>query len=157
MVAEDRPRVVVALTENAPIEALWRVTTQWLTTPDVELVSVYVTDDRWQRAASLPFTREFSHSGRPATDFTPQRAQQLQQAAVERVRGRMQQLAADAKRRLVFEILADADEYRVQEILGRSTQVIIVPSMMAHDPVVMRLSQFDVRIELVNEDDKASP
>ena len=39
----------------------------------------------------------------------------------------------------------------------RSTQVIIVPSMMAHDPVVMRLSQFDVRIELVNEDDKASP
>ena len=157
MNTEQRPRVVVAVTETAPIDALWRVTTQWLTTPDVELVSLYVADDRWQRAASLPFTREFSRTGGPAAVFTLHRAQQVHDAAVNRVRERMQQLAADAKRPLVFEIVADEDEYRLQEILGRGTMVIIAPSMIAREPVFMRMSESDVRIELVEDDDVVSP
>lgn len=157
MNAEVRRRVVVAVTETAPIDALWRVTTQWLTTPDVELVSLYVADDRWQRAASLPFTREFLRTGGPAAVFTLQRAQQVHDAAVKRVRERMQKLAADANRPLVFEILTEADEYRLQEILGRGTTVIIAPSLIAREPVFMRLSQFDTRIELVNDEGAVSP
>lgn len=157
MNTERRPRVVVAVSETAPIEALWRVTTQWLTTADAEVVSVYIADDRWQRAASLPFTREFSRTGRPATDFTLQRAQQVHNAAIKRVRERLQQLAAAAKRPLIFEILADADEHRLQEILGLGTTVIIAPSLIARDPLFARLTQFDARIELVNENDPVTP
>jgi hypothetical protein len=157
MNTEDRPRVVVAITENAPIDALWRVTMRWLTTPDIELVALYVTDDRWQRVASLPFTREFSRSGRPATAFTLQRAQEVHNAAVNRIRERMQQLATDAKRSMIFEILADTDRDRLREIIGKRASVIVAPTLITREPVYLYLSDFDTRIELVDENDAVSP
>ena len=148
---ETPSRVIVALTETAPIDALWRVTSRWLTTPDIGLVTLYVADDRWQRAASLPFTREVPRTGGPPTAFTMQRAQQVHDAAVKRNQARMQQLAADVKLPLIFEIFADPDKNRLREIVGQRASVIIAPSLIAREPLFAILSQFDCRIELVDD------
>ena len=81
---EGQVRILIAVTETSPVADLWRAA---LTRRegDAELIALFLSDDRWHRAASLPFTREISRLGAVA-DFTRQRADQLYRESVERIR-----------------------------------------------------------------------
>lgn len=152
MNAEDRRRVIIAVTEGASVDRLWHFSARWLTTPDIELVVLYLSDDRWQRVASLPFTREFPRTGGAASDFTKKRAQQVHEAAIRQIRDLIQQRAAEARLPLVFETLAHTDPDRLREFIDRRASVIIAPAMIAREPIFVHLSQLGCRIELVDDD-----
>jgi hypothetical protein len=150
MQPESVSRVIMALTETSPIDALWRVTLERLQNPEIEFLTLYISDDRWQRAASLPFTREIPRFGGMPSVFTVEQARRIHEAAVERARERIEQLAARAKRRLIFEALSDTDEQRLREIVGKRDSVLIVPSYLAAQPVFACLSESGCQIELVD-------
>jgi hypothetical protein len=146
---ERGTRVIIALTETAPIDLLWTVTLERLASPETELLTLYIADDRWQRAASLPFTQEIPRLGGIPVGFTQQRAQDIHDAAIARARERMQQLAAEAKRRLIFEILSETDERRVSELVREEDSILIAPSLITKQPIFAQLSKTGCRIELV--------
>lgn len=60
---EMRLRIVIAVTETTPVARLWEAALRLLRDTPAELTALYVQDDRWRRAASLPFTREILRSG----------------------------------------------------------------------------------------------
>ena len=157
MPAESRTRIIITLTETSPIDVLWSVALERLTSPETELLTLYIADDRWQRAASLPFTQEIPRLGGVPAVFTMQRAQRLHDAAVARARQRMQQLAAEAKRRLEFEILSEPDEKRLRELVGERDSILIAPSLIRKQPIFAQLSTIGCRIELVEVSEQLNP
>ena len=153
---EDRPRVIVALTETTPIDNLWRAVSQLIQHPDTELVTVFIADDRWRRAASLPFTREIPRTGGSSADFSMQRAEQIHKAAIQRAYERMKQLAASAHRQLSFKVLTEPNEQGVREVIGERVSIIVAPALLSNTPVYLHFSQFGCHIELVDGDDTVS-
>ena len=153
MSREDRPRVIVALTETTSIDTLWRAVSQRIQHPDTELVTVFIADDRWRRAASLPFTREIPRSGGSSADFSMQRAEQIHKAAVQQAYERMKQLAASAQRQLSFKVLKEPNEQGVREVIGEGVSIIVAPALISKTPIYLHFSQFDCHIELVDGDD----
>ena len=147
----------MALTETSPIDVLWRVTLERLQNPEIEFLTLYISDDRWQRAASLPFTREIPRFGGMSSVFTIEQARRIHEAAVERARERMEQLAAEAKRRLIFEALSETDEQRLREIVGKRDSILIVPSYLVKQPIFSCLSESGCQIELVDVAVKTRP
>jgi len=67
-------RVIIAVTELAPVQQMWGEALQFLDESRAEIHAVFVEDERWYRAASLPFTREISRVSGVTADFTMQRA-----------------------------------------------------------------------------------
>jgi hypothetical protein len=150
---EDRPRVIVALTETTPIDTLWSVVSQRIQNPDTELVTVFIADDRWRRAASLPFTREIPRMGGTSAKFSMQRAEQIHKAAIQQVHERMKQLAASAHRQLSFKVLTEPNEQGVREVVGERVSMIVAPALISNMPIYLHFSQFNCHIELVDGDD----
>ena len=90
-------RVMMAVTETSSLQDLWRVAMEQLAGECTELITVFVHDDRWRRAASLPFTEEISRASGGSMDFTLQRAEQVDSDAVMRTQGQLQKLATNAE------------------------------------------------------------
>jgi len=146
---DDRLRVVIAVTEFSPLSALWRAAMNLLNESPAELVALFVDDDRWRRAASLPFTREISRFGGSAADFTVQRAEQINKEAITRTRQRIKQLASKADLALAFEVLPESDQQRVNEFVGGGQNILIAPSSITKRPIYTHLTRLDCRILLV--------
>jgi len=157
MQGDPESRIIIALTETAPIDALWSVTLERLTSPETELLTLYIADDRWQRAASLSFTQEIPRLGGMPVVFTKQRAKTIHDAAVARARERMQQLAEEAKRRLSFEILSETDDRRLRELVGERQSILIAPSLITKQPIFAHLAKTGCRIELVDVSEQLRP
>lgn len=145
----DRTRIAIAVTESSPLDELWRAALEYLADPQAELTALFVCDDRWHRAASLPFTCEISRLGGAIAKFTAVRAEQISNEAAGRARQLMQELATEAGKALGFEILPESDEERIRELVAGARNVLIAPSHIASRPIYAQFQKLDCRIVLI--------
>lgn len=149
----DLRRILLAVTETSPLSQLWRVVAEHLVDTGGELVTIFVSDDRWHRAASLPFTREISRIGRTNVKFTPKRAEQVDKDVVDRTRLQLQRLADEAELRFVFEVLRDHQTAQLHDLVCVEHDVLIVPSHLRGWPVYAEFSRLNCQILLVDTED----
>jgi hypothetical protein len=153
-ITEDKLRVVIAVTASSPLAALWHAAMNLLDESPGQLVALFIDDDRWQRAASLPFTREISRIGGAVADFTVQRAEQVNKEAITRTQQRIEQLAAEADLALAFEVLPEPDQKRIQELVGNGQNVLIVPAFITTRPGYAYLTRLDCRLLLIEAEEE---
>jgi len=144
-------RVIIAITELAPVQPLWREALQHLRESRDELMALFLADDQWHRAASLPFTREISRLSGVDVDFTSTRASEIHTEAVARAQRQLQQLAAEANRELAFEVLPESDQNKVREIVTETRTILIVPSELANRPIFAELAKSGCRVVLLQD------
>lgn len=147
---DDAPRVLIALVESTPVDHLWRAALERMARTQAELVALFFAENHWHRAASLPFTREFSRLSGTNIDFTLQRARQIHEESIEQARRVVNELAADAKLSLAFEVLAESDRERIRELVSGPGVVLIAPSIIMQRPFYTELEKLDCHIELVD-------
>ena len=146
-------RVLLALTDNIPLTPLWNALTSQLEGSPAEVVTIFVTDERWRRAARLPFTREFSKVSGSSANFTEQRAEQLHREHFEETQEKVRELAAGSDLELIFELLPESDAERIRELVEAGHDVLIAPSFIATRPIYAELTRLECRILLVETDD----
>ena len=146
---EPKLRVVIAVTETSAVPPLWEAAMQLLRESPGELVALYVEEDHWNRAASLPFTREISRVGGAAAEFTKQRAEQLHKEAITKARRLIRQLAEEADVSPDFTVMPESDAARSRERGGSASNVLVAPSFITSRPIYAQLSRLDCRILLV--------
>ncbi len=151
-------RIAIALTESGPMQQLWRAALRYLSDSHAELVALFVVDDRWHRAASLPFTCEISRIGGAVADFTVHRAEQVSEEAVTRARRRMEDLASEAGLALAFEVLSESDQECVRELVADARSILIAPSFITNRPIFAQLEKLDCQVVLIEatEEDRES-
>lgn len=155
---KDTPRrALLVVTETTPVDKLWRVLLEDLADAQAEVVAVFVSDDRWSRAASLPFTREISRLSGGSERFTTRRAEQVVGDMVERVRRHILQLAEDRQMQLVFEILHVQEPNRIREFVRIEHDLLVAPSMLQHWPDFAELARRERRVLFVDEEEPACP
>lgn len=146
-------RVMLAFNETSALHDLWRAAMEQLAGEHTELITVFVRDDRWRRAASLPFTEEVSRASGSSTNFTLQRAEEVYRDAVTRTQGRLRQLAKDFEIQLAFEILAEHEASRIHEFIRPESDLIIAPSFFEGRPFYSELARLKCEILLVDAED----
>ena len=141
-------RVIIAVTESSPLSDLWQTAMQALGESEGEVVALFLHDERWHRAASLPFTREVSKTG-GSEDFTSQRAEQVFLDTVNRLRQRMSELATHAGLKIRFEALSESELSGTRQVVEGEENVLIVPADLTEHPAVSELRSLDLRIYFV--------
>jgi len=144
---------MLAVSESSSLQELWRTAMEHLADEHAELITVYVRDDRWRRAASLPFTEEVSRASGGSMNFTPQRAEEVDRDAAVRTRGQLQQLATESKVQLAFEIIAEHEATRIHEFVRSEADLLIAPSFFEGQPFHSEMVRLKCRILLVDSDD----
>ena len=150
--ASDKRRVLLAITETSSLSTLWRVVTQQAEGEQTELVTVFVCDDRWHRAASLPFTREISRVSGSDEDFTRQRATAIHEDHAGRARERLSELAAEAKLQHSFAVLSQFEAGAVRQVVRVEQDVLIAPAVLEDWPVFAELARLNRRVLIVDSD-----
>ncbi len=150
---ENDTRVLIAITEFSPVTMLWHAALRRLGTRRTNLVALFVTEDHWHQAASLPFTREISRVSGSNEDFTIQRAKELHEEAIARAESLVNQLATEANLTPGFEVLAESDQERIRGLLEGARNVLIAPSFISRRPIYDILKKPDCRIELIEAED----
>ena len=146
-------RVLLALTDNIPLAPLWNALTSQLEGSPAEVVAIFVTDERWRRAARLPFTREISKVSGSSANFTEQRAEQLHKEHFEETRKQVRELAAESNLELIFELLSESDAGRIRELVEAGHDVVIAPAYIATRPIYAEIVRLECHILLVETDD----
>lgn len=152
--SEERRRVVIALSESSPLPALWREAMNILSESPSDLMALFMEDQRWHRAASLPFTREISRLSGAAADFTTQRAEELNRDAITRMQQQIAKLADEAKLVLDFEVMPESDQKKIMELLDAAQNVLIAPSHIKSRPIYTHLTRCNCRILLIEAADE---
>lgn len=147
-------RIILAVTERSPLPALWRVAKQHLEHPQDEVITLLLRDDRWQRAASLPFTREVSRISGAHRDFTQWRAAQIDDEAAARLAHQLQRLAEHAKRQIDFEVLPERNVADVLEQHSIAADVLIASAELKRCPVYAKLVELRCRLLFVDADEE---
>lgn len=147
-------RIVIAVTDSCPVAELWRAAIEAARESSGELVAVYVDDERWQRIASLPFTREIPKLGGTAADFTAQRARQLLADSAARVKAEIDRLAAESGRVISFEMLTVADKQQAERLFGAGKYLCITSSSLTRHPLYTELIRLKLDIRIVGGDEK---
>ncbi len=153
--ADNKVRIVIAITEFTPVGLLWREVLQRRHESTAELLALFVADDRWHRAASLPFTREISRVSGVDENFTMRRARQVHDEAIHRTQRRMQELASEADLVLMFEVLPESGLQRIQDLVAGSQDILIAPSFLSTRPFFAELQKLDCKIELIEVKEEA--
>ena len=143
-------RVVIAVTELAPVQQMWDEAQQFLEESRAELHALFVEDKRWHRAASLPFTREISRVSGADADFTMQRAIALHEEAIDRAQQQLQQLAAESEHELAFEVLPESGQERIRDLASGAQCVVIASPALADQPVFSELKKLGCRVLLID-------
>lgn len=146
---EEIRRIVIAMTETSPLQALWDAALRARSETPADLVAVLLHDERWERAASLPFTREVRSVGGASEDFTRQRARQLLEDSVAAIRARVEQLAKQAGCDVAFQVLAESDEAQVRVLLQAGTTVVVSTGVLAEHPVISGLPRVGLELLVV--------
>jgi hypothetical protein len=144
---------MLAVTEASSLQALWRTAMEQLSGEGAELVTILVRDDRWRRAASLPFTEEVCRASGGSMNFTLQRAEEVDRDAVTRTQGRLQQLSTDSQIQSAFEILAENEATRFHEFVRSESDLLIAPSFFKRRPLYSELARLKCRILLIDAKD----
>lgn len=146
---EDIRRIVIAMTDSSPVAELWEAAMEAIRDSRVELVAVYLHDERWEHAASLPFTQEVSLIGGSATDFTLRRAEQLLAETVALMRKQVEQLASEAGLPVEFEVLPESDKALVQALFGRDKILVVAPPILREHRIFRDLRELAQKILLI--------
>ena len=153
----SKRRVLLVVTETSPLDKLWHALLEDLADAQAEVVALYVRDDRWTRAASLPFTREISRLSGGSEVFTARRAAQIVGDMVERAQQRIRELAADRQLQLVFEILDAQEPHRIRDLVRIEHDLLIAPSVLQLWPDFADLARPERRVVFVNDEEPACP
>ena len=156
----DRLRILIALTESSPVPRLWRAALDKRADRPADLVTLFLQDERWLRAASLPFTREYPRSGGRPANFTHQRAREIGQETARQAKKLIEQLAAKSKTRVAFETLSERDRPRLVEIIGEHQSILIASDAITTLPVYVHFVELGCNIELIDssvEPDNGEP
>ena len=148
--SEGQSRILIALTERSPVETLWQAALARLAGRESELMALFLAEDHWHRAASLPFTREISRLSGTNADFTQQRARQVQEESIEQTRRRVGELAAGANQKLTFKVLIEPDRQKIQALVSGTGDVLIAPSFIIRLPQCAEIQELDCHIELID-------
>ncbi len=151
--SSDTLRVIIAVTEPASLPRLWHEAVEAAGEKAADMLALIIDDERWDRAASLPFTREIPKFGGAAADFTLQRAKQVSAETAEALRTEISRLAAEAGRAVGFEMLPVSDEEVVKRLLDRQKQLLIGSASLRQFPIFSRLTEFKVEIRLIDPED----
>lgn len=149
-------RILLAVTETSSLPDLWHAVTEHLGGEETELVTIFFSDDRWRRAASLPFTREIHRLGGGSADFTLTRAEQLGKDDIAGIQRRLAQFATEAKIRFAFEVSAGQEAVRIQEWLTSQSDVLIAPSSFKGRPIYNEIVRLKCRIRFVEPADASA-
>lgn len=144
-------RVVIAITELSPLQQIWGQALQFLEESRADLHALFVEDERWHRAASLPFTREISRVSGLDADFTLQRAIEVHKEAIDRAQQQLQQLAAESEHELAFEVLPESDQERIRDLVADGQCIVVAPAVLADQPVFKELQELGCRMVLIKE------
>jgi hypothetical protein len=156
MTAESsRPRrVALAVTECSPLDKLWNALVEHLAGAHAEIVTIFVSDDRWHRAASLPFTREISRLSGSDRDFTRQRAAALHGDIAGRARQQIDRLAAETQQQISFAILSEREADEVHRLVSVECDVLIAPSILEHWPLFAELTRVHRQVLLIDVEEQ---
>jgi hypothetical protein len=121
--AETVRRVLLAVTDTSPIETLWQSLVEAVADGRADVVTLFVRDEHWRRAASLGFTREISRLSGSQAAFTHRRARQVSMAAAVRVQQQLQQLAAETRLKLEFEVVSEQEG---DELARRERHILLI-------------------------------
>jgi len=146
----DKLRILIALTESSPVPRLWKAALDRRADRPADLVTLFLQDERWLRAASLPFTREFPRSGGRSLNFTHQRAREIGQETARQAKKLIEQLAAKSKTRVAFETLSERDRPRLVEIIGEHQSILIAADAITTLPVYVHFVELGCHIELID-------
>jgi len=150
---EDIRRIVIVMTESTPVQRLWETAMRTATETPADVLAVFIHDERWERAASLPFTREVSSVGGGSADFTQQRAEQLLAESAAGLRARINRLARKAGRDVAFQVLPESDEALVRNILGQGKSIIVGSRVLAEHPLYVEFTTLARRVVLIESTD----
>jgi hypothetical protein len=159
----DRRRIVIALTETSPVPRLWHAAMARHAESSADLLTLFLQDERWLRAASLPFTREFPRSGGRSTEFTHERAREVGQETARQAKRLIEQLADKAKTRVMFETVLQPDRGRLIELIGEYQSILIAHDAITALPIYLHFVELGCHIELIgspadsDEDEPGSP
>ncbi len=142
-------RVLMAVTETGPIRRMWQETLEILDRGEMEVVALFIADERWDRAASLPFTREILLVSGAVRDFTAERAREVTGEAAERARKELEGLAAEANFPVVFEDLSRSNHEKIISLISDGNSVVVAPSSIIGTPVYAVFKKLPCEIVLV--------
>ena len=152
----EKRRILLAITETSPWQELWRAVVESLAGSHGELTTVFVSDDRWHRAASLPFTREVSKVSGDSENFTRERAKQIDEDTVGRTHRELEKLASEAELPFAFEVLPEHDASKLREIVSVQHDVLVVPSILKSRPIYAELTRLKCRVYYVDAEEDSS-
>ncbi len=166
----EKRRILLAITEASPLQDLWRAVIDYLEGAHGELTTVFFSDDRWHRAASLPFTREVSKVSGDSENFTRERAQQIDEDTVGRTHRELEKLASEAELPFAFEVLPEHDAStelpfafevlpehdmsKLREIVSVQHDVLILPSFLKSRPIYAELTRVKCRVYYVDGEEE---
>lgn len=145
---DDKPRIVIVLTETCPVDRLWRAANELPESGAAELLALFVDDERWQRIASLPFTREFAKTG-GSVEFTAARARRLFAEATARIKQDIDRLARESGRTVVFETLPGSDSERTSRLLGTGRHLLIAGRDIQKLPIYTQFARLEIEIRFI--------
>ena len=146
----DKVRVIIAVTEASPVQELWRAALEACEGTTAEVVAVFVDDERWQRAASLPFTREISKLGGGPVEFTTRHASRLFAETVATVKRELDALAAQSGRAITFETLAGSDPAQTKHLVGSDMRhLLFAPPALMRFPLYAELTRLEIDIRII--------
>lgn len=151
---ENKHRILLLLTEQSPMQQLWQVVEQQLSDTHGEIVALFVTDERWHRAASLPFTREISRVSGTHREFTVQRAAEIDQHIIGRAQSRLRELATNAELQPMFEVLAEHEARQIGNYVRLERDVLVASADVKNRPVYRELTQLRCRTLFVESEEQ---
>ena len=152
--ADDIRHVLLAVTETSPLEKLWQSLVEQVAGRRAEVVTIFVSDDKWRRVASLPFAVEISRLSGARAAFTPRRAAQLGEDAAGRARRQLERLAAGAGLQLVFEVLTTTEGSQFRRLIDVERDLLVAPSLLEEMPFLSQLAVRHRKVLLVEVDDR---
>lgn len=150
MKKNERRRIVIAVTESCPVRKLWETATRTVDAQNATLVALFFPNRRWQRAASLPFTREFSSVGGGAVNFSPERAHEIDRETQEKVQRRVEELATATHSMLEFKVLHEEEVNGVEELSSDGGEIVVASSNLAKRGILSRFEKLRWQIVIVD-------
>jgi len=148
---EPDRRLLIALTEETPVGRLWQVVLEHMQDYPADVCALFVTDERWHQAASLPGTLEISRVSGAALEFTRERADQLCRAAADRVRRDIERMAAESRLRLTFDVFTELSPEKLRELLPGKRSLVIASSHLKLHAAYSVLESLQCHVILVDE------
>ena len=146
----EKYRVFLAVTERTTLPRLWEAVEEQLQDACAELVTLFVNDARWHRAASLSFTQEFSRVSGSRRDFTPQRAAQVDEHISGWIQRQISELAEGTELKVTFEVLTEHEAGWLRNVASMEEDVFIAPANLKTGPLYTELSRLTCRILFVD-------